>query len=212
MSSTPSGEWLTVSQAAAALVLSEKTIRKRLTAGEIPGEKEPLPRGGVSWRVPASWVETERKRAGIGTERDGRETEDLQPERNQAATVPELVPLRDGTGTEGGTEAGSTPNGSGTERLLTHMKEENKFLRSLLEARDRDAAELRAALREALRLAPKQLTDGGAPDGAQDAPSTQVNQTTPAPISGAGTGTGRESRAPAKREPRPLWKVVLGIR
>jgi hypothetical protein len=55
---------------------------------------------------------------------------------------------------------------------VAELKEEVQFLRSLLEARDRDAAELRAALRETLRLAPKQLPHG-ASGGSQDVPIAQ---------------------------------------
>lgn len=40
----------------------------------------------------------------------------------------------------------------------SELKEEIRFLRGLVEQRDRDAAELRAALREALKVVPRQLT------------------------------------------------------
>lgn len=42
----------------------------------------------------------------------------------------------------------------------SELKEEIRFLRGLVEQRDRDAAELRAALREALKIAPRQLEAG----------------------------------------------------
>lgn len=42
----------------------------------------------------------------------------------------------------------------------SELKEEIRFLRGLVEQRDRDAAELRAALREALKMAPRQLEAG----------------------------------------------------
>ena len=46
------------------------------------------------------------------------------------------------------------------EELVIELRDQVKFLRSALEARDRDAAELRAALRTALAAMPKQLTSG----------------------------------------------------
>lgn len=55
--------------------------------------------------------------------------------------------------------------------LVEQLRSENFFLRSLLEQRDRDAAEIRAALRKALELAPKAIeapkgTDGPKTHGA----------------------------------------------
>jgi hypothetical protein len=41
-----------------------------------------------------------------------------------------------------------------------HLIEENKFLRATVEQLQRDGAETRAALRVALKAAPKQLTEG----------------------------------------------------
>jgi hypothetical protein len=49
------------------------------------------------------------------------------------------------------------------EKYVAQLESENKFLRSSLEARDRDAAELRTALRKALEVMPKQL-NAGTPD------------------------------------------------
>jgi hypothetical protein len=43
--------------------------------------------------------------------------------------------------------------------LTTHLAEENRFLRGVIEQLQRDGAETRAALREALK-APRQLTSG----------------------------------------------------
>lgn len=52
--------------------------------------------------------------------------------------------------------------GLSTEREK-ELRDEIVFLRGLVEQRDRDAAELRAALRDALKITPRQLTQG---DGA----------------------------------------------
>lgn len=45
------------------------------------------------------------------------------------------------------------------------------FLRGLVEQRDRDAAELRASLREALRAMPKQLGAGTSPEAREATPT-----------------------------------------
>lgn len=106
-----------------------------------------------------------------------------------------------------------------TERLRAQLeasraevereRELSRFLKSQIEEGNRNAQELRAALREALKAQPRQLEQGNAaPLIAQDA--------TPKP---APTNTATDAQAPQSakgaapmREPRPLWKVILGIR
>jgi excisionase family DNA binding protein len=97
--------------------------------------------------------------------------------------------------------------------VLEREREQNQFLRSLLEARDRDAAELRAALREALKLAPKQLTDGskleqvetGRENAPQAALTTNASQTTPGPITGA---VGRSGTRVLKPWQRVIMRMI----
>jgi len=109
------GEWLTVSQAAAALGISEKTLRKRIHAGEVKGEKAALEGGGMAWRVylegdrAGSVPEAERNftvpRAGSAPE-----VFHSQKERNGSETVnaPEVAPEVTGT------RAGSVPEATAT--------------------------------------------------------------------------------------------------
>ncbi len=85
-------------------------------------------------------------------------------------------------------QAGSTPDVTAS---LAQSREEILFLRGLVEQRERDAAELRAALREALKAMPKAITAGNesAPiEAAQGAQSTQANETTPPPVIGSQRG------------------------
>jgi excisionase family DNA binding protein len=97
----------------------------------------------------------------------------------------------------------ATPHDSGGA-FMAHLVEENAFLRRAVEQRDRDAAELRAALRKALDAMPKAITapaDSDAPQAPQLAAFPQKgNQAQPA-RNGA--------RRPAQRA---LWRVILGIR
>lgn len=92
-------------------------------------------------------------------------------------------------------------------RYVEQLESENGFLRRALEQRDRDAAELRAALREALRAQPRQLeAPAKSPEAAPErAPIAAPLKDTP------------DAQTPAKspgnaKEPRPLWKLLLGIR
>lgn len=74
----------------------------------------------------------------------------------------------------------------------THLIEENKFLRAVVEQLQRDGAETRAALREALKLAPKELpmeaassaTDGAPESGDSGAPKRATAQDSPKGESG----------------------------
>jgi hypothetical protein len=97
-------------------------------------------------------------------------------------------------------------------KYVQQLESENDFLRRALEQRDRDAAELRAALREALKVQPRQLeAASNVPETAQNAPPaiepTQTANSTKTPLESQ-----QRKMGVASREPRPLWKVVLGIR
>jgi hypothetical protein len=198
-----------VAQASATLNVSEKTLLRRIKAGQIEARKEPLAAGGMAWRVhlDSSALDIGKD---IAPEPEGTKTE-------RAGTVPEAERTkngRDGHAKDSAPEvsiarAGTAKDTQRTEEsndLLAHLKEENRFLRGLVEQRDRDAAELRAALREALKAMPKAL-----PEGTATAPpspvSTAISSDEPTPAS-----AGKAAQIAVKREARPLWKVVLGVR
>jgi hypothetical protein len=204
MSDETSGLWLTLAQAAAERGLSEKTLRKRIAAGEVEGRKVPLDGGGTAWRVrplggsesgvPVSVPAVTEPRAGIGPE-----VKSTAPVDSQAVPVAERNIAPEVTGTR----AGTAPELS----RLSELRDEVKFLRALVEQRDRDAAELRAALRKALEAMPKAIAapaDTDAPQAPQSAVNRTVdNQPRPAPSG---------SQRPAGREFRPLWRLILGLR
>ncbi len=134
-------------------------------------------------------------------------TPDIQSTLRPDAT-PDTGP--DVSSQEAGHEAGHHDRDA-QSTLSAHQAEEIKFLRAQLEARDRDAAELRAALREALRAMPKAIEQGTLSGGSNQAPqaprgaqSTLSGDYAPVPPNAPQTGY--------KREVRPFWKVFLGIR
>lgn len=53
----PTTKWLTVTEAAAQLGVSEKTLRKRIARGNVAAHKVTLPTGGWAWRVDATCLE-----------------------------------------------------------------------------------------------------------------------------------------------------------
>jgi hypothetical protein len=96
----------------------------------------------------------------------------------------------------------------------SHLLEENRFLRTLIEQRDRDAAELRAALRTALAAMPKAITEGETSTRGDAVSSREDWQETPR---NAATGkdlssTRNLAQRVSKHEPRPLWQLIIGYR
>lgn len=157
--------WLTVSQAAAARGISERTLRKRIKAGEIEAEKRAQVGGGVAWCVAPLATETEAER-----KRDGSETENRtgsEPEAERKAFKHEMPTGRKRNGSEtevsdprNGNRTGSG-TGSGTEaERIAEMRGEIQFLRGVVEAQNRDAAEMRATMRALVAAMPKALTSG----------------------------------------------------
>ncbi len=153
--------WLTVSQAAAARGISERTLRKRIKAGEIDAEKRAQAGGGLAWCVAPMGTEpeTERKRDGSGTEnRTGSE-----PEAERKPIKHETPPERKRTGSEmeSGPEVSDPRTGSGTEsKRIAEMRGEIQFLRGVVEAQNRDAAEMRATMRALVAAQTLALTSG----------------------------------------------------
>jgi excisionase family DNA binding protein len=174
-----SARWLSTSQAAARLGVSEKTVRRRIERGELDAEKVPLDGGGVQWRIRLdSGTDIE-----MDSEMDSVPEVETEPRRNRAGTfeaVPEVVPEAQRTkseraGTETNSEVDSAPEVSvprvGTvsevvpevaalRDALERERELNSFLRDQIAEGNRNSQELRAALREALRAMPKALPIG----------------------------------------------------
>lgn len=76
-------------------------------------------------------------------------------------------------------------------RLAEHLATENRFLRGVVEQLQRDGAETRAALREALRIAPRQLSAGASSTNEPGARNAQDGpQNGAAGDEGAGTVNG----------------------
>jgi excisionase family DNA binding protein len=229
-------QWLTVAQASGLSNLSEKTIRKRIKSGEIEAMRVPLERGGSSFRIPKraltgfipkseTEVDPESKRKEVESETEpitfpiGSETDISHAQKSETEEAlgietelePIKAPASSGTKTEAPppeTEGAKMPSVSNEwAQRETDYREEIRFLRGLVEQRDRDAAELRAALRKALEAMPKQLGQG--------APSQDLEphvEPEKAPVEVVPKELLKVTPVVTKSEPRPLWKVVLGLR
>jgi hypothetical protein len=147
---------LSLLEAARRLNISEKTLRRRIKADEVKAEKVSLDGGGLEWRVYLDEAMTvpdivpevvpdKKARAGTDNDRAGSETVNT-------TDVPDIVPEH--SETRAGTVADTSQS-----TLVEHLLDENKFLRSQIEAHARSEAELRAALREALKGANRALPE-----------------------------------------------------
>jgi len=156
-------EYLTVSQAAAALGISERQARRYAGRLAPDDRREAGHMTGALVRLEA--MESEREKATKRAKTDVR-PDALTPEAGHMAGHDDRTP-------------DTTPDAQSSE-VLALLKSENAFLRNMLEARDRDAAELRAALRKALENMPKAITAGNesAPIEAATAPeNAQAKET-----------------------------------
>jgi hypothetical protein len=188
-------QWLTVSQAAARLGVSERTVQRRCKSGRLTAKLE-SGEEGAAWLIDGATLPTG---AAIG-----------------AANVPTGAdsPFESETAQSGGTlptGAANVPTGAaiGADSVLVaRLEGEVTFLRGLVEQRDRDAAELRAALREALKISTRALPAGSETVSPPQAPQRAETGTTGNQAAAVGIG----SQRPAERAARPLWKVILGVR
>lgn len=147
--------WVSVSQAAAALGVSERTIQRRASAGQVPARKVSR-RDGEAWEVGlgAAIVPTGAAN-GADSVLNLKEARAL-PTADTVPTVP--------------------PRGADSSREV-ELKEEVRFLRGQLEEANRGQAELRAALRKALEAMPRALPspNAGATPKPAEAPGRAEN-------------------------------------
>jgi hypothetical protein len=186
MNTEEPARWLPTSQAAAALNVTPKTIRRRIERGELEARKVARDGGGIVWQVcigDETLVVTDTGTdTGTDTEHPSKGTRNAH-RKGQAERVTDTgTPIEVDTEKDMGVERKG--HGKDTD-LTTHLLEEVRFLRAALEQRDRDAAELRAALRAALKLtgatSAPQLEAGTpeAPEREQSAPVGNVPSAQP---------------------------------
>lgn len=150
-------EWVSTAIAAARLGVSERTILRRAQAGKLESRKETTTRGVVV--VVA--LDCGEVPTGADIVPTGADTQTTLETPSNGAEVP--------TGADG---ADTT--------LTAHLLDENRFLRGVIEQLQRDGAETRASLREALKAMPKAITSGAAP---------MAVERTQAPSNGASGGS-----------------------
>jgi hypothetical protein len=184
--------WLTTSDAAARLGIGERAVQKRCAAGTLTARRTDEGR----WEVAADSLPRTGEPNRTRTNRTG----ELQ-DANRA----NLSTIQDANEPNLGRER-TEPNAN----QFARMEAEVLFLRSMVEQHQRSEAELRAALREALKAMPKAIEAGSQSTleaSPQDSPgraeSTQAAQPT-------GKGAGVPQRAP-QRKVSPLQRAVMRL-
>jgi excisionase family DNA binding protein len=190
-------QWLSTSEAAKRLNVSPRTVRRRCERGEIGArliggvwEVDGASIGGDRKSEEAKSVVQNSaqpinesshavKSADSRTRTDGHAVTDTRTVGQGAGTDLNASADRSAdsrTDGRGQSDTDTRPGGQTdsdrlTARLLTQLETENSFLRATVEQLQRDGAETRAALREALKMAPKQLTAGTQPPEREPEPT-----------------------------------------
>ncbi len=217
-----STRWLTVAEAAAQIGISERATQRRCKSGKLRARLTATPTG-QQWEIDPTEFEEQATQSDDSpdtSDRDDTQRRDTN-DRDDAGTTPttEETTLPTETAATETTPGDDSPDTQASNDLaakyVAQLETENRFLRAAVEARDRDAAELRAALRKALEVMPRQLTSGedsstrlSDPGAHNETKRDTKSQPTTETTSAAENG----SQRPARREMRPLWKVILGIR
>ena len=194
------GQWVSTSEAAAALRVSERTIQRRAASGELTARKVVAP-DGEKWEIQLSAATLVTPVASLVPPQ-------IHAQNRVGADSGAKVPTIATTGADTSDAKGDATTeqrelDAMRAQLVEQLKGENQFLRAALEQRDRDAAELRAALRKALEIAPRQLADG-TPTKPREAPLTGAMK----PERGRDT---RRAPSPANRRGDGLALVRAGV-
>jgi hypothetical protein len=156
-------QWICVSEAAARLRVSERTIRRRCESGQLAARRVASP-SGLSWQIDPSKLRTGADRPS-DTPAIGADTRNETGIQNTPEAADAAAKVRTGAAIAADT-------------LTAHLLEENRRLWLALEAAQQSEAVTKAALREALKSGPKQLaqgTDEGARIGAEREQSGAAN-------------------------------------
>lgn len=162
-------KWLSVAVAAARLGLSARAIQKRCASGKMAARRVAVP-GGIRWEVDGRELSREP-----ANEQDANPANFGREPANQTDEPRELHAQK-GANRDANPRTDGREQDANTRELLEREREFSAFLKSQLEEANRNAAELRAALREALKIAPRQLNAGEPSANLQKVEQTAKNE------------------------------------
>jgi hypothetical protein len=194
--------WLSVSAAALALGVSDKTIWRRARRGEITARKVKGARGVLVWEICLNHTGQSNRPTGQAIPATNAANRPTSPDIEREDTGQPLRPI---TG-QPAKVTGQKKKKNGAR--LNEARDEIKFLRGVIEQLQRDGAETRAALRAALKLAGAasvpMLTAGDAPAMPQPTPpAPPQRKESGATVNDGAANVESSTRAPGARE-RPL--------
>lgn len=188
-------QWLTVAEVANRLKVTPRTIQKRCKAGKLDARSVETPTGD-QWQINAAAVETQ------GTKAANEATNRAANSREQAANV--RSEQRRTAANRSQPQPDAAPDFRA--RYIAQIEEQNSFLKSQLEDANRNAAELRAALRKALEIAPRQLP--ATPPTATEKTASGAQQI--GEVNNVPSDAADAVKSPAKRDDAPDWNTIYG--
>lgn len=213
-----STRWSTVAEAAAQIGISERAIQRRCKSGKLRARLTAT-LTGQQWEIDPTELEERTKPSGDSPDtsdrddtqrRDTSDRNDIETTQTTEETTPTTATAATGTTqtTPRDDSRDTQANDDLAAKYVAQLETENRFLRAAVEARDRDAAELRAALRKALESMPKQITSG------EGSSTRLIDEKMPLveAVKKAHETPQNNAQPLSKREPRPLWMLILGIR
>jgi hypothetical protein len=234
-------QWVSVAEAATRLNTTSRSIQRQCQSGKLRARRIEGKRGEV-WEVEASELRQADQKERDGDTEGDRSATTTATQKSATATSATPKPsvalfspdsrLKSATGerdsaTNQGDSDGDTARSVALELQRTRddlererqerMRdaEQIQFLRAMVEGLQQSEAQTKAALREALKAMPKALTAGDERAPNLHTESAQINTPTlypPTHSNGPEIGPQTQKGAALKKEPRPLWKVILGIR
>jgi hypothetical protein len=165
--STLSGDWLTVSQAASALGVSERTVRRRCEAGGLAARLEAgdSGTGGRVWRISPDAVAARPVGQRAASRTDGQAAKNqkqettARPQFDRAASRPEAGGQTDGQSTLSALIAEKDARIDDLRGQLDAATTRENAARLQIEAANRATAEAHSALREALKMSNRALPE-----------------------------------------------------
>jgi hypothetical protein len=185
-------QWRTVGEVALLEGLTPRAVQRRCQAGKYITRRVEGAKGEV-WEIDVSTIgaKANQNHEGKG-EPQGEPFAITSPNKSEPDAEPKREPVR----------------------REDELREEIRFLRALVEGLQQSEAQTKAALREALKAMPKELP--AASSAAQErAINPLVVNAAPVDSVPAQAPANRPQKpvaVAAPKEPRPLWKLILGIR